>query len=122
MKKHLLEEAANDVEMLTPNGFRVLHVRVSPDGFAHTFRVMQGEENTGPEFVVQIDPAAVRRLAQFTGSRHQPGGSFWASRAEDLLAAVLWAEGRLPPEGSLVVKDFSRIELDVALAWPANED
>jgi len=109
-----------EIETLTLNGFRMLHLPSELSAFAHRFRVMSGADEEGTEVVVRIDPAAVERLKQFTGSRHQPGGSFWASRAEELLGAILWTEGRLPPAGSLAVKDFSRLELDAALAWPAD--
>jgi CheY-like chemotaxis protein len=109
---------STEIETMTLNGFRVLHLPSALDDYTHKFRVMHGADEAGTQFTVTIEPAAVERLKEFTGERHTPGGSFWASRAEDLLAAVLWAEGRLPPQGSLTVKDFSRIELDVALAWP----
>ena len=107
-----------EIETLTLNGFRSVHLPGAVDDFEHRFRVMTGADEHGTEFVVRIDPAAVERLKQFTGARHQPGGSFWASRAEELLGAILWTEGRLPAPGSLSVKDFSRLELDSALAWP----
>lgn len=107
-----------EIETLTLNGFRLLHLPSAPGDFEHRFRVMTGSDEEGTEVVVAIEPVAVERLKQFTGPRHLPGGSFWASRAEELLGAILWTEGRLPPPGSLTVKDFSRFELDAALAWP----
>lgn len=114
------EGDAPAVELLTLNGFRIVHLPSDPHDFTHRFHVMQGADDEGTVFEVPIEQAAVDRLNQFTGARHQPGGSFWASRAEELLAAVVWTEGRLPPPGTLTVKDFSRLELDQALGWPGD--
>lgn len=106
------------IEILTMNGFRISHLPSAPSDFQHRFLVRQGADEEATVVDVSIEPAAVERLKQFTGPRHQPGGSFWTSRAEELLTAMIWTEGRVPPPGTVTVKGFSRIELDAALGWP----
>ena len=73
----------------------------------------------GVEFpvTVAIDPEAVERVARLTHRRLEPGGAFWRMQAERLLSAYVWSEGKGPANGRLTVRDVSREDLDVALAW-----
>ncbi len=69
---------------------------------------------------VCIDQEAVARVARLTKRTLQPGGAFWHEQAERLLAAFLWSEGHVPPDGHLTVADVSREDLDVAAAWTSD--
>ena len=95
----------------------MFHLPSAPGDYQHRFRVKQGADEDGTEVVVAIEPAAVDRLKQFTGHGIMPGGSFWASRAEELLGAVLWTEGRLPPPGSLT-REGLLARSSSTLPWP----
>jgi hypothetical protein len=70
--------------------------------------------------IVAIDSEAVDRLHRLTGRRLEPQGAFFRLQAERLLSAYLWSEGKPPDNGRLTVRDVSRDELDMAMAWEAD--
>lgn len=120
VEPRLSTTAAVEIETLTMNGFRLVELPSTLGDPRHRFRVMHGSSDEGVEVVIPIEAEAVKRLNRLSDRHHDPGGSFWSSRAEELLASFLWAEGRIPPPGTLSVKDCSREELDIARAWPAS--
>jgi DNA-binding response OmpR family regulator len=106
-----------DIEMLTMNGFRIRHEAPEPGSRAHRFRVFAGDTGEGTPVSVEIAPEAITRLESLTLRRFEPLCSFWEVQAENLLAAYLWSEQRVPTQ-PLVVRDVSRNDVDEAVAWP----
>ncbi len=106
-----------EIETLTMNGFRIRHELPEPGSEAHHFRVFAGDAADGAAVTVAIAPEAVSRLESLTGRRFPPLCSFWEVQAENLLAAHLWSEQRVPAH-PLVVRDVSRNDVDEAVAWP----
>jgi len=106
-----------EIETLTMNGFRIRHEAPVPGGQSHHFRVFSGDDTAGVPVTVDIAPDAVSRLESLTLRRFDPLCSFWEVQAENLLAAYLWSEQRVPAH-PLVVRDVSRNDIDEAVAWP----
>jgi DNA-binding response OmpR family regulator len=110
------------IETLTLNGFQI--VRAGDDVDAppaeHRFRVRRFTDNDQATVTVAIDPEAVARVARLSQRTLGPRGAFWRLQAERRLSSYLWSEGRLPPEGRLVVHDVPRIDIDLLLAWDSD--
>jgi CheY-like chemotaxis protein len=85
----------------------------------HPFRVRH-PDGAQTSVVVTIDREAVARVGRLTHRELRPDGGFWRVQAERALAAYLWSEGQPPPAGQLILRDVSRDDIDVALAWPAD--
>ncbi len=109
------------IETLTLNGFQIVRAdeREHAEG-EHRLRVRRFADGSRSDVVVTIDPELVARVARLSLRNLQPEGGFWRVQAERRLSAHLWAEGQLPPDNRLVVREISRDELEVAAAWPAD--
>jgi DNA-binding response OmpR family regulator len=107
------------IETLTLNGFRITRSPDAIDSAAseHVFHVTHFPDAVASTVAVAIDPEAVGRVARLTRRQLQPGGAFWREQAQRLLSSFLWSEGRPPENGRLTVRDVSRDDLDVAVAW-----
>ena len=107
-----------DIETLTMNGFRFVDEPSATREGRYTFRVFFGADiGHGATVTITIDPTAVARVERLTG-RHLPASSsFWQVQAENLLAAFLWTEQRVPDPDVLRVLDISRDDIDIAAAW-----
>lgn len=107
-----------DIETLTMNGFRFVYEPSAAREGRYTFRVFFGAAiGHGATVTITIDPTAVARVERLTG-RHLPASSsFWQVQAENLLAAFLWTEQRVPEPDVLRVLDISRDDIDIAAAW-----
>src|SRR5262245_52940341 len=106
------------IETLTLNGFRLEHTDSRPG--EHTFRVVRTRDGETAVVTVAIDPSVVDRVARLTGRQLDPGGAYWRSHAERLLAGVLWTDGKPPADGRLVVLDLAREDVELATAWEAD--
>jgi DNA-binding NtrC family response regulator len=116
-----LARARPSVATLTLNGFQISRAddergRGEAD---HCFRVRH-PDGAQTAVVVTIGGEAVARVRRLTQRDLRPDGGFWRVQAERALAAYLWSEGEPPPAGQLILRDVSRDDLDVALAWPAD--
>jgi len=105
-----------DIEMITMNGFRIVHEGSSDQ--TYNFRVFEGAVETGTPVVVTITPEAAATVEKLLDRRFESGSGYWEVLAEDLLAAHLWREQRLP-EGPLVIHHLSETDLAAAAFWPA---
>lgn len=109
--------ARPEIETLTMNGFHFVSERTGAVD-RYTFRIFAGDDlGHGALVSVAIDPAAVARVERITGRRLPASSSFWQVQAENLLAAYLWTEQRVPEPDSLRVRDVSRDEMASAAAW-----
>jgi response regulator RpfG family c-di-GMP phosphodiesterase len=110
------------IETMTFNGFRIIRSGAPIEAAAreHVFRVTRALGAPEAVVTVVIDPEAEARVERLTGRRFQSGGSFWREQAESLLAAYLWSEGRTPENGRLTVRDVSRDDIDLAVAWKSD--
>jgi DNA-binding response OmpR family regulator len=109
------------VEMMTLNGFQITRADdvVDVEAAELRFRVRR-PDGIETVVVVAIDGEAVARVARLTRRALRPDGGFWRVQAERTLAAYLWSESELPPNGRLTVRDVSRDDLDAAAAWPGD--
>jgi DNA-binding response OmpR family regulator len=107
-----------DIETLTMNGFRFVSDTPSASEGRYRFRVFTGADiGHGAIVTIRIDPTAVARVERISG-RHLPASSsFWQVQAENLLAAYLWTEQRIPEPDVLLVRDASREDMDAAASW-----
>lgn len=112
------QPARPDIETLTMNGFRFVNDRSIESEGRYQFRVFAGDDvGHGAMVSITIDPAAVARVERISG-RHLPASSsFWQVQAENLLAAYLWTEQRIPEPDVLRVRDVSREDMDAAATW-----
>lgn len=110
-----------EIAVLTMNGFQILRApdAVPPSSPEHAFRVRHVADGVEVTVKVAIDPEAVERVARLTHRRLEPGGAFWRLQAERLLSAYIWSEGKRPADDTLIVRDVSREDLDVAARWEA---
>lgn len=107
-----------DIETLTMNGFRFVYESSASRDGRYVFRVFAGADTGhGAEVTIAVDPAAIARVARITGRELPPTSSFWQVQAENLLAAYLWTEQRIPEPNLLRVLDVSRDDLASAAAW-----
>jgi DNA-binding response OmpR family regulator len=110
------------IETLTLNGFQI--VRAPEDAESspaeHRFHVRRFADGQKATVVVAIDPEAVARVARLSQRALGAHGAFWRLQAERRLSSYLWSEGRLPPDGRLVVHDVPRTDVDMLLAWTAD--
>ncbi|MEO8678828.1 MAG: response regulator [Vicinamibacterales bacterium] len=104
-----------NIEMITMNGFRIVHEGSS--GQDYHFRVFEGAGETGTPVVVTITADAAASVESLLKRRFEPGSGYWQVLAEDLLAAHLWREQRLPVE-PLVIRQLSAVDLEAAAFWP----
>jgi CheY-like chemotaxis protein len=111
------------IQTLTLNGFQITSAPAAKPAAAseeHAFNVKHFADGSERVVRVRIDPEAVDRVHRLTGRRLAPEGAFFRLQAERLLSAYLWSEGKLPDRLELIVKDVSRDELDVAIAWQSD--
>ena len=115
--------ARPDISTLTLNGFQITASR-GPAGRRQEneleFRVKRFPDGLESAVIVDIDPEAVARIRRLTGRTLGPQGAFWRLQAERLLSAYVWSEGKFPESGRLTVRDVSRDDVDVALAWDSD--
>jgi DNA-binding response OmpR family regulator len=112
-----------EIQTLTLNGFQITSPLAAKSAAAsdeHAFNVKHFADGSERVVTVRIDPEAVDRVHRLTGRRLAPEGAFFRLQAERLLSAYLWSEGRLPDRLDLIVKDVSRDELDIAIAWQSD--
>jgi DNA-binding response OmpR family regulator len=115
--------ARPEIQTLTLNGFQItaaIAAKRTAASDEHAFNVKHFADGSERVVKVRIDPEAVDRVHRLTGRRLAPEGAFFRLQAERLLSAYLWAEGKLPDQLDLIVKDVSRDELDIAIAWPSD--
>jgi DNA-binding response OmpR family regulator len=112
-----------EIQTVTLNGFQI----TSPRALAanrtddeHAFLVKHFASGTETTVAVAIDPEAVDRIHRLTGRTLAPQGAFFRLQAERLLSAYVWSEGKTPDNGRLTVRDVSRDDVDVALAWESD--
>lgn len=110
------------IETLTLNGFQIVRIGEASDAPAadHRFRVRRFSDGQQADIVVSIDPEAVARVTRLSRRTLGPHGAFWRLQAERRLSSYLWSEGRLPPDGRLVVHDVPRTDVDLLLAWTSD--
>jgi DNA-binding response OmpR family regulator len=110
------------IQVLTLNGFQITlgSEGASASTAAHHFRVKRFADGADVNVTVTINPAAVSRVERLTRRRLEPGGAFWRRRAERLLSAYLWTEGRTPPGDQLTIDDVSREDLELAADWESD--
>ncbi len=107
-----------DIETLTMNGFRFVYEPSATHGDRYTFRVFSGADiGHGAAVTIAIDPDAIARVERITGRQLPASSSFWQVQAENLLAAYLWTEQRIPEPDVLRVLDVSRDDMMSAAAW-----
>ena len=112
-----------EIQTLTLNGFQITSAPAAKSAAAsdeHAFNVKHFADGSERVIKVRIDPEAVDRVQRLTGRRLAPEGAFFRLQAERLLSAYLWSEGKLPDRLDLIVRDVSRDELDIAMAWPSD--
>jgi DNA-binding response OmpR family regulator len=112
-----------EIQTLTLNGFQITSALAAKSAAAsdeHAFNVKHFADGSERVVKVRIDPEAVDRVHRLTGRRLAPEGAFFRLQAERLLSAYLWSEGKLPDRLDLIVKDVSRDELDIAMAWQSD--
>lgn len=107
-----------DIETLTMNGFSFVYEPSTSSPGRYRFRVFTGADvGHGAEVTVAIDDEAIARVERLTGRRLDASSSFWLVQAENLLAAYLWTEQRIPELDTLRVLDVSRDDLASAAGW-----
>ncbi len=112
-----------EIQTLTLNGFQITSALAATSAAAsgeHAFNVKHFADGSERVVKVRIDPEAVARVHRLTGRRLAPEGAFFRLQAERLLSAYLWSEGKLPDRLDLIVRDVSRDELDIAMAWQSD--
>jgi len=112
-----------EIQTLTLNGFQITSALPATSAAVsgeHAFNVKHFADGSERVIKVRIDPEAVDRVQRLTGRRLAPEGAFFRLQAERLLSAYLWSEGKLPDRLDLIVRDVSRDELDIAMAWPSH--
>jgi len=112
-----------EIQTLTLNGFQITSAHAAKsaaESDEHAFNVKHFADGSERVIKVRIDPEAVDRVQRLTGRRLAPEGAFFRLQAERLLSAYLWSEGKLPDRLDLIVRDVSRDELDIAMAWPSD--
>jgi DNA-binding response OmpR family regulator len=112
-----------EIQTLTLNGFQITPAAGSTPARSsneHQFRVKHFTDGSEVTVTVVVDPEAVGRIRRLTGRDLAPQGAFFRLQAERLLSAHLWSEGKPPDTGRLTVRDVSRDDLDIALAWEAD--
>jgi CheY-like chemotaxis protein len=107
-----------DIETLTMNGFRFVYEPSASGGGAYHFRVFSGADlGLGAPVTIAIDEEAIARVERIAGRRLEATSSFWQVQAENLLAAYLWTEQRIPEPDTLRVRDVSRDDFASAATW-----
>jgi DNA-binding response OmpR family regulator len=106
-------------EIWTTNGFFIRRAerRVGALPSQHAFVVRRGREENGVGVMVEIDPAAIARVARESGRDLKADGEFWRRQAENALVNYLWSEAALPPNGRLVVGAIAGRIIDEAATW-----
>jgi DNA-binding NtrC family response regulator len=105
------------IETITMNGFSIVD---SDQGLqlANQRRfLVVGPEGTPQDVLVQIDEEPVGYVERMTRRRLPPESSFWTEQARDLLSDYLWNEGKIPPTGKLIFRDFDPDKLPIAERW-----
>jgi len=104
---------------MTMNGFRIEDAAAGDAGAPNerVFRVTR-PDGKSERVTVTIAAEALARVSRLTHRDLAPSGAFWRQQAERTLANYLWSEGRFPPDGRLAVDDVSRVDVEIALAWP----
>ncbi len=110
------------IETITLNGFEIMQPTngdpISTHPEEHAFIVLSPEGKRS-QVVVTIDSEVPAYIERLTHRRLEADNSFWAIMAERLLTDYLWDEGKVPPEGKLVLKDVDREQLASAERWTA---
>src|SRR5262249_46462069 len=112
-------------EIWTTNGFFIRRVpRAESDDelsdSEHLFVVHRGREVTSSKVIVEIEAAAIARVAREAKRELKPSGEFWRRQAETALVNYLWSEAALPPDGRLVVAAVGGGTVDEAATWKAD--
>ena len=105
------------IQTVTMNGFTIREPEGEPrEPGERRFRVKSpgGDEH---KVLVRISEEVVGYVERMTRRRLPAESSFWTIQAQRVLSDYLWKEGKIPPTGSLAVRDVDRDELPVAARW-----
>lgn len=105
------------IQTVTMNGFTILESGAGPRTTSERRFIVKSPGGEEREVSVRIDAEAVSYVERMTRRRLPPESSFWTIQAQRVLSDYLWQEGRVPPSGSLAVKDVDRDELPAAARW-----
>ncbi|MFA5909122.1 MAG: response regulator [Vicinamibacterales bacterium] len=109
-----------DIEMITMNGFRIVHESSDAADGRHRFLVFSGASETGAPVVVQISKDAMASVERLVGRPFDPAGPHWEVLAEDYLAAFLWNDQHIPTQ-PIVLKDVTADDLNSINFWPTGK-
>jgi CheY-like chemotaxis protein len=105
------------IQTITMNGFTIVESDVAgqaPDERRYAVESPGGGKH---EVLVKIDEEALGYVERMTRRRLPAESSFWTAQAERLLTNYLWAEGKIPADKTLTVKDVSGDDLPLAERW-----
>jgi DNA-binding response OmpR family regulator len=110
---------------MTLNGFQIVREPAaggpgSPSPHDHQFIVVQFASGARHPVTVHVEAEEVERVDRLSRKHLTPQGAFWRGQAEQCLANYLWAEGRVPENGRVVLTDVARDTIDIAAAWEAD--
>jgi hypothetical protein len=102
--------------IVTANGFTLLEGSRVGGTTEHRFRV---RHSTGSQqnVSVRFDRSLMARVDQARKTHLWIGSRFWAFRAEAYLEAYLIEKADYPPNGQLMIEEFSDDEMLLAAHW-----
>ena len=109
-------ELRNALPIVTPNGFTVVEGARLGGTTDHRFQVKNA---TGAQqnVSVRFDRSLMARVDEVRKSHLWIGSGFWSFRAEAHLEAYLIEKADYPPNGQLLIDDFSDDEMLLAAHW-----
>jgi DNA-binding response OmpR family regulator len=105
------------IQTITMNGFTILEPGGAPQELDERRFTVKSPDGKEHDVLVRIDAEAVGYVERMTRRRLPADNSFWTIQAQRILSDYLWREGRVPPTGSLTVRDVDRDELTTAARW-----
>lgn len=102
--------------IVTANGFTLLEGSRVGGTTDHRFLV---RASTGAQQSISVcfDRSLIARVDQTRGTHLWIGSRFWAFRAEAYLEAYLIEKADFPPNGQLLIEEFSDDEMLLAAHW-----
>lgn len=102
--------------IVTPNGFTLLEGSRLSGTTDHRFRV-QSATGAEQKVLVRFDGSLMARVDEVRRSHLWIGSRFWAFRAEAHLEAYLIEKADYPPNGQLMIEEFSDDEMLLGAHW-----
>jgi CheY-like chemotaxis protein len=107
-----------DIEMITMNGFRIVHDESDAALGRYRFTVFKGDSNAGTPVEVQITGEAMAEVERLVRQTFDRDSGMWEVLAEDYLATFLWNDQHIPTR-PIVLREITADELKAANFWPS---